>query len=379
MFKGLKKFINKTSHLFGRGKRALSEAEKEWRLLLDDLATNQRALSENFGTLPLRVLEDDLRVGRMQGWDFTKGLRRGRSIQTYEEASGIAIPPSAKSAFSELDRLAKNDFPDTMVDLRNSYGSSTRQGLVERGKIGTGQTIRTAEDLRRVAESDPELLIKVRKAESFGKRFKKLLYLGGTIVLVGTGIYFIYEAAARFAEEHTGCFMYTNGNEKISVCKITGCSCNSTENRSKRCQDSLLPDNMRSANSECDSARKDEYCVHCNWNETDPDSIDYIEKSKLPDNTMIVCQKMDALDALIEIIGGTIDDSWQKGREIIGGISDSISQVVSFLPTIIFIVIGIVIVVFSVKLIKMVFGGRRGRSGEEGDGKTGGGLFSSFD
>lgn len=357
----------------------MSESEKEWRLLLSDLATSERAIAENFGTLPLRVLEDELHVGRMKGWDFSKGLRRGRSISTYEEASGVTIPSSARSAFSEMDRLAKNDFPDTMVDLRNSYGTTNRQSLIERGKIGVGQSVRTAEDLRRVAESDPELLIKVRKAESFGKRFKKLVYLGGTIVLVGTGLYFIYEAAARFAEEHTGCFMYTNGNDKITVCKITGCSCNSTENRSTRCQENLLPDDMRSANSKCDPARKDEYCVHCNWNETDPESVDYIEKSKLPDNTMIVCQKMDALDALIEIIGGTIDDSWQKGREIIGGISDSITEILNYLPTIIFAIVGIIVFVVTFNVARKLFFSKRGRSGEEGDGKTGGRIFSSFD
>lgn len=373
MLKGLKKFLNKSSHLFGRGRRGIYEVEKEWKNMLNELSTSSKNISDNFGKLKVSVAGEKSRIGQMDGWEFTKGMRRGKTIENFEKAAGTTVPANARGAFNEMERVAKNEFPDTMVDLRDTYVSKNREDLIDRGSVGGADKVKTADELENVVEKDPELKSKVQK---LNKR-KILKYLGGTVV-VGGVIYGIYKLCERYAKENTGCFMYRNGNEKVVTCKVDGCSCNSFETSSTKCLESLLPDDMKKANSACDSGRTDEYCVHCDWNETDPESINYIEKSKLPDDCMIVCQKMDALDWLLEFIGGTLEDSWNKGREIIGGLSDSITQVMQYLPIVFFGVIGLIGLVIVLNVIK-VFTSNRGRSGTEGDGKTGGRISSIFD
>lgn len=373
-----RKFINRISKLFGKNSKTIIKASEEWENLLKDLAESQRSLSENFGKLKITKIEEKLKIGNINGSEFSKNIRLGNSIPTYERAANIKIPTSARSAFTSMDKIAKNDFPDAIVEIRNTYGRTNRRRLIEKGIIKDNDVIIDGDKLYEIIKKDPELFSKASKFDSYVRKFKKIIILGTVITVSVFGIIALCQLFAKIAKEHTGCFMYTYGNEKIIKCKIIGCSCNSAELNSTKCLESILPDNMKEANTSCKKG-DDEYCVHCDYDEEDESSINYVDKENMPDNTIVKCEKKDGLDMFIEAIGGTIDNGWNKGGEIIGGISDSSTDIISFIPTIIIGIIGIILLIFVFNLIKSFSGIGSGGDGDEGGGKVGGGIHSRLD
>lgn len=379
MARAFRRFLNRVTRLFGRGTRVLDEASGEWAKIIEELAESQRHLSDNFGKLKIGKQGNKLRIGEADGWSFTKRMRRGNSIPAFEDASRIKVPSNARSAFESMDRTARADFPERMVDARDTYLRTERQKLIDEGTIKPNQQINDPEQLQAIILNNPRIGQKISKLERYVRTFKRITILGVTITMLTFTIMALCQLASKAAKEHSGCFMYTNGGTKITKCKILGCSCNTSETTSIKCLEDILPDDMKLRNTACDPKKKEYYCVHCDWDETDSNSINYIDKDNLPDNVMIVCEQKDGWDIIQEAIGGSVEDGWNAGNEMISGASDSSTDLMQYFPMILMIVIGIIGLVFVINILKAFGGIGSGGDGDEGGGKSGGNIKSVFE
>lgn len=337
----LRRFVHGASVAF-QGSRSLTGAMSRWRSALATLSTESRALSAQFGRLTVTGREGALMVGRLEGRRFSTLLRTARSVAAFEGATGSRLSSTARRAFRRLDESTLRSFPDVAIGQRNAYVRQARESAVRSGRVRAGERVLDAGRLEILVRSDPALLESANRVSRTASRTKKLLYLGGAITVTGVGVAYLCKVAAEHAARNTGCFMYVGGGDTLRKCKVIGCSCPSkpsTRPDQRSCYEDSLWEKMRVANSACGSdPSTSPYCVHCDWNETDPDNVNYVDRSALPEGAYVSCESQDAMDAVHEIIAGTVGGVWNTGKDIANTASDSLSQIMRFLPYVIFLV-----------------------------------------
>lgn len=222
-----------------------------------------------------------------------------------------------------------------------------------------------AADLEDLMRRDAMLLSRANRLFSMVSRTKKILYLGGAIAATAVGVSYLCNKAAEHAVSNTGCFVYLNENGTIRRCRTLGCSCpipkkiDGDFGESGSYLDEDLRSRMRLRESDCDKVVDEHndqpYYVHCDWNENDPDSVNYVDCEFLPDHAYVRCEHQDAFDALNEMIEGTVDSAWDV-MNIVGKQARNVfASSVQALPWI-FAAIGLVIIISIVMAIWRFWG-----------------------
>lgn len=350
--RGLSRFVHDTSALFRRAS-SFGEVAGKWSKALTRLRGTSEALYDAFARLRVTVARGarGLRVGRLNGGEFARLLRLGRGAEAFERAAGATIGGGSRvlrDAFRELDRVARTVMPDARVLDRATHIARERDALVASGAIGATERVLTGPRLLRVIEASPRLHSRVQQTLRKVARTRKLWYLGGAITVGAIGAAYLVEEAERHAKRSSGCFMYTtnSGGGAIRKCRVAGCSCplgaNERDSSSMiPCDEGVLWDRMRMARSACASvsSRDAPYCVHCDTNESDADSVDFVDAGALPTDAYVQCERRDALDALHDMVSSTIDDISDPFLDLGHGASESLRGSMRFAPIVILLVI----------------------------------------
>lgn len=349
--RGLSRFVHDSSALFRRAS-SFGEVAGNWSKALTRLRSTSEALYNAFARLRVSVERGarGLRVGRLNGGEFARLLRLGRGAEAFERAAGVTAGGSRalRDAFRELDRVARTVTPDARVLDHAAHLSRERGALVASGAIGATERVLTGSQLLRVIERSPRLHSRVQQTLRNVARTRKLWYLGGAITVGAIGAAYLAEEAERHATRSSGCFMYTtnSGGGVIRKCRVAGCSCplGATERDGKllaQCDEGVLWDRMRMARSACASvsSRDAPYCVHCDTNQSDADSVDFVDVGALPTDAYVQCERRDALDALHDMVSSTIDDISDPFLELGHGASDSLRGSMRFAPLVILVVV----------------------------------------
>lgn len=232
-----------------------------------------------------------------------------------------------RQAFRTLDRDTRAFLPDSHVSNRNEF---VRTARVDTG-VPSGTRIHTTDELARYAQQSRLLSRNVERTLRRANRTRLLKYLGGSIAITAITAGSLYSLAVVLSQKNTGCFMYRNVNGEITKCKVSGCSC-PISYVEKPCDESLFNcDQFTVSGNKCANA-DNRQCVHCDWNIEDTDSVHYVDRACLPDDAYLQCENQDAMDALWELIGGTLDSSWNRANDFLGGASDSLGSVMKFVP-----------------------------------------------
>lgn len=329
----------------------LAIARAKWIDALEDLAKASEYLKRSFGRIHLTQAPDGfVRVGLTDGSKFSRMLRTANAAEALEGATGSKLSLIQRRAVRAMDNQVRAAFPDVTVITRNEYLTRVRIDL----KIPSGKRMNSVENLERVVRNSSELSGDVSKAVRKAKRTKTWKYLGGTVA-VGAVVSAasLYAAAVELAKRNTGCFMYRGGGQHVTKCRVKGCSCPLNPGDVQACDESVLWDVMKIANSDCPTGSEENSCVHCNWNETNAENVHYIDRDKVPHDAFFQCEHHDALDAINEIISGTLGNVWNRTGDLISGSSDSIRSISSFLPYILAFVGLIVLVAVGAWLFRI--------------------------
>lgn len=350
----LRKFLRNITVAFD-GKKSFLEAAEYWNKSIATLRRNATELAGRLRSLGVSKLRkagrEIVMLGKIEGRRFAAMMRSARSARAFEEATGEALSTVARRAFRSIDEVAELNFPDVALARRQRYITDGRNDLIVRGSIDSQRRIATAADLERLVRSDARLLSRTNRLSAVASRTKKILYFGGAIVATTVGVAYVCRTAANHAANNTGCFIYTNSNGTIRRCRAMGCSCPTPiivgKDSPVACRDSDLWIKMRMTDSDCSKATGDgnngDYCVHCDWNETNSESLNFVDREHLPDDAYVRCERQDALDALNEMIGGTVDSAWDAVTGVGDDVAGSIGSVARIIPWILGAVAAIVI------------------------------------
>lgn len=358
--RALRRFVHGATLTF-HGGYSFNTIANRWRRSITELSHSSRTLASHFGSLPIRPIVDSAEsgalIGNMEGRRFTRLLRTARSIEAIEGATGTSLSRSAKRAFRSFDDTMIKTFPDSRIERRNAYVQNERTRAVQRGALRENDVVTSAKQLEIIIRNDAALTAQANKLSKHISKTKKLLFLGGVIAVTGVGISYLCKIAAEHAARNTGCFMYTSDGVSITKCRIEGCSCPVRLYSDVRsCHEDILWHKMRLRENECDKGGNEKdssYCVHCNWNETNRDSVHYVDREYLPDTAYVACEKQDAMGAMFEIVGGTLDRAWSTGTDLTRGVSDSLSKILQYLPYVIAIVGLIIFLSIVTYIIRM--------------------------
>lgn len=346
----LRKFLRSITVAFD-GKRAFNRVVEFWRDAIRGLRNKARTLADYMKDLKLtrgtrQGREVALVGGRVEGARFAALMRTARSVDAFEAATGSRLSALGRQAFRRLDDIAELHFPDLALRRRATYLLDSRNDLLARKVIGSNEIVLNAETLEKIVRRDAKLTDRVNSVSKVTSRTKKIVFLGVTVAVTGIGIAYLCREAAKHAAANSGCFMYINDNGNVRRCRALGCSCFVDNNNVKlidpivdavTCRDEDLWERMRPKNSDCSRDREnrkqnERFCVHCDWNEIDPQSTNYVDKEALPENAYVRCEHQDALDALNEMIGGTIDSVWDVVGSTGKQARDSFASSVRVLP-----------------------------------------------
>lgn len=374
----LRKFLRTITVAFD-GKRAFDRVVEFWSDAVRGLRRKARTLADYMNDLRLtrgtrQGREVALVGGRVEGARFAALMRTARSVEAFEAATGSKLSVLGRQAFRRLDDIAELHFPDLALKKRATYLLDSRKDLLARKVINRGQIVLDADALEKIVHADAKLTGRVNSVSKVASRTKKIVFLGVTIAVTGVGIAYLCREAAKHAAANSGCFMYLNDNGNVRRCRAPGCSCFISDDGLKlpdplvgknvvTCRDEDLWKRMRLNNTDCvmDSLTREKnerFCVHCDWDEIDPKKSSYVDKEFLPENAYVRCEHQDALDALNEMIGGTIESVWDVVGSAGKQARDSFASSVRILPWILG-VFGVLIALVAATFVWRFFGKSR--------------------
>lgn len=358
MSRVFRKFVHGASVAF-TGSHSLQLATRRWRESLVVLASEAQDLSRAFRQLHIHYGSDTrtVMVGLIDGRRFASLLRNARSAEALEAATGSRLSNAARRVFRRLDDSTLSAFPDAALTRRAEYLSNARASSVRSGALREGEFVTDANRLEIIVRADSELLGRTNKLTKSASRTKRLMYLGGAIAVTGVTVTVLCRVAAEHSARNTGCFMYTKSGANVTKCRVGGCSCPLQPDDARLhtlCSENSIWSKMSVRESACGSENDEEiHCIHCDWKETDVESINYVDREYLPENAYVVCERQDAFDALNELIGGTVENAWNASRGIVGGASDGLAAVLSYLPYVIFVAAFIVVASIAVYAVRV--------------------------
>lgn len=369
----------KFSKIFRESTVSFAETSSKWFRTIGELSRQSKELAEQFRNLPLRRVTDVtgkeiVHVGALPGHEFAAMLRAGASVRAFEMATGKLLSNNARLAFREFDAAAAKTLPDARVFRRDEFVNTFRNTLREKG-ILRDAVVKDAQTLEIMIRGDARLTGEASRLTRLLRHTKTILFLGGVMTVAGLGIAGLCRAAERMARGNTGCFIYiTDEYGVVRKYKIRGCSCplsvavNDTKTIVPVWPENQLPTSMRVTNTACDINDNGEgsasnvakiRCVHCDWKETDPHSINFVEKNAFPDNAFVRCEQMDALDAFLEMVGQTADDTWKTVEDVNKGVSNSLSTLFKIIPLILGAIVTATLIITGVFIYRLINSTRR--------------------
>lgn len=296
-------------------------------------------LREFFAPKQLSISDGKLMLGQSEFKSFVNYARLGSFTNSFQSAfkgSDLLRVPSARLAIDRVLRDAVNELPDARI---NDF-TAKKNKIMTRTKLNDQRdTMKTADDVKKFVESNPEVKRLAESAVKSSKRtgFVKMFGYSVAIAAATFGLAELYEYCVTEAQNGTGCFMYTKRNNEVSKCKIGYLSCkyssgknlcNSLNCASGKTGVTCLPDDDKTT-----CADKTLSCEKgCN-----SDNVD--ANLKLGDNQVLKCEEKKPADILGEVIASVGDT---VGSFVQGGIMGILKWML-----IVFLVIVVIFVVFK--------------------------------